>query len=245
MRSRLAEVRAQHPQLTDEEADARAAFRLLTSASLAGTAASTLASAADGAATTAVVSTPGRTVSAEDLGSATTPRVWTQHAGQVAWRLVKLPWAVAVLLLAAKAARCEPRRPLPAAFRNITLFAEPQQPSGIIVQFQNGGTALATRPAGLVIIDCETNMSCSWSGGKFQISSSGSGGGSSATFQANGTNTSSQTTINWQSGTNITISNPSLGNVAFNLSGQSGHLQWRHRRGNSWCGHCIWQLHGI
>ncbi|PYV08238.1 MAG: hypothetical protein DMG23_14080, partial [Acidobacteria bacterium] len=45
------------------------------------------------------------------------------------------------------------------------------------------------------------------------------GGGGGATFQANGTNTSSQQTINWQSGTNITISNPSAGNVRFDFSG--------------------------
>ncbi len=45
------------------------------------------------------------------------------------------------------------------------------------------------------------------------------GGGGGATFQANGTNTSSQQTINWQSGTNITVSNPSAGNVRFDFSG--------------------------
>ncbi len=44
-------------------------------------------------------------------------------------------------------------------------------------------------------------------------------GGAGATFQANGTNTLSQTTINWQSGTNITVSNPSAGNVRFDFSG--------------------------
>lgn len=48
------------------------------------------------------------------------------------------------------------------------------------------------------------------------------GGGGGATFQVNGTNTSSQTTINWQSGTNIAVSNPSAGNVAFNITGQVG-----------------------
>jgi hypothetical protein len=45
----------------------------------------------------------------------------------------------------------------------------------------------------------------------------GSGG---SAFQTNTTPLTSATTINFQSGTNITVSNPSAGNVAFNLSGQ-------------------------
>ncbi|HEV2178549.1 MAG TPA: hypothetical protein VGW33_15290 [Terriglobia bacterium] len=42
---------------------------------------------------------------------------------------------------------------------------------------------------------------------------------SGGVFQVNGTNTTSQSTINFQNGSNITVSNPSAGNVAFNLSG--------------------------
>lgn len=42
---------------------------------------------------------------------------------------------------------------------------------------------------------------------------------SGGTFQVNGINTTSQAAINWQNGTNITVSNPSAGNVKFDLSG--------------------------
>ncbi len=64
---------------------------------------------------------------------------------------------------------------------------------------------------------CTANFFAQWSGIQWQCAAGGGGGG--ATFQVNGTNTASQTTINWQTGTNITVSNPSAGNVAFNFSG--------------------------
>ncbi|MGO9271365.1 MAG: beta strand repeat-containing protein [Terriglobia bacterium] len=44
-------------------------------------------------------------------------------------------------------------------------------------------------------------------------------GGSAATFQVNGTNTTNQSTLNFQSGSNITVTNPSAGNVSIALSG--------------------------
>lgn len=47
-------------------------------------------------------------------------------------------------------------------------------------------------------------------------------GGSSTIFQVNGTGLITSTTVNFQSGTNITVTNPSTGNVAFNLSGLIG-----------------------
>lgn len=46
-----------------------------------------------------------------------------------------------------------------------------------------------------------------------------SGGGSSTAFQVNATPLITATTVNFQSGTNITVTNPSTGNVAFNFSG--------------------------
>ena len=46
----------------------------------------------------------------------------------------------------------------------------------------------------------------------------GCGGGAGATFQVNATNTASQSTLNFESGAGITVSNPSAGNVAFNWS---------------------------
>ncbi len=64
---------------------------------------------------------------------------------------------------------------------------------------------------------CTANFFAQWSGIQWQCAAGGGGGG--ATFQVNGTNTTSQTTLNWQTGTNITVSNPSAGNVVFNFSG--------------------------
>ena len=85
----LAEVRVQHPQLTDAEAQARAVFRLLTRA---------VPASAHGA--QLVVAAP------------LVPRI--ERIAPHAWRWLKVAWAIAVLLLAAKAARCEPRPPLTA-----------------------------------------------------------------------------------------------------------------------------------
>ena len=44
-------------------------------------------------------------------------------------------------------------------------------------------------------------------------------GGSAPTFQVNGTNITNQSTVNFQSGSNITVTNPSAGNVSIALSG--------------------------
>jgi hypothetical protein len=43
--------------------------------------------------------------------------------------------------------------------------------------------------------------------------------GISTTYQVNAVNLTSSTTINWQNGANITVTNPSAGNVAFDLTG--------------------------
>lgn len=63
--------------------------------------------------------------------------------------------------------------------------AHAQQPSGnpgpsggggLIVQWQNGGTILLTRPAGILIVNCSTGMSCSSSGSTVTLTSTGGGG---------------------------------------------------------------------
>jgi hypothetical protein len=55
-------------------------------------------------------------------------------------------------------------------------LAAPQQPGGLILQFQQGGSPLATRPTGLVAFNCGTGMSCSFSGTTFTLTSTGAGG---------------------------------------------------------------------
>ncbi len=54
--------------------------------------------------------------------------------------------------------------------------AAAQQP--FVLQLQNGGSVLATRPAGLLVLNCSTNMTCSFSGSTFTLTASGGGGGS-------------------------------------------------------------------
>src|SRR5205823_5675701 len=72
--------------------------------------------------------------------------------------------------------------------------ALPQQPNGLILQLQNGGSVLATRPAGLVAINCSSNMTCTFSGGTFTLNASVSAG---AAFNAvtSGTNTTATMTL--------------------------------------------------
>ena len=58
------------------------------------------------------------------------------------------------------------------------------QPGGIIIQLASSGTVLATMPAGLLQFNCATGMSCSFAAGSgtnpptFTLSSTGGGGGS-------------------------------------------------------------------
>ncbi len=83
-----------------------------------------------------------------------------------------IAWAIAVLLLlGAIAAKAEPDERLRLIHRAME-SAEPQQPSGLILQLRNQGTVLTTRPAGLLILNCSTNMSCSMTGSTFNITSS-------------------------------------------------------------------------
>ncbi len=95
------------------------------------------------------------------------------------WQAARLPWWViawglaVLLLLGAIAAKAEPDDRLRLIHRAMTMEAsEPQQPSGLILQLRNQGTVLTTRPAGLLILNCSTNMSCSMTGSTFNITSS-------------------------------------------------------------------------
>ena len=153
----LSEVRAQHPHLGDDEAEARAVFRLLTS----------------GAPPEIAVALPSRWYRVRGWIWRTSPRVWP-------W--IKVLWAIAVLvlcllILCTEAAHAEPNPDELHAIRN-AMSGWPAlaqgQPNGLIVQFQNGGSVLATRPAGLVAINCSTNMSCSFSGTTFTLTASSS-----------------------------------------------------------------------
>ncbi len=97
------------------------------------------------------------------------------------WQVAHLPWwliawGIAVLLLLAViAAKAEPDERLRLIHRAMTVEAEPQQPSGLILQLRNQGTVLTTRPAGLLILNCSTNMSCSMTGSTFNITSAATG----------------------------------------------------------------------
>ncbi len=167
-----AEVQQQHPYLSAPEARARAAYRLLTTHHRE----------------------PGQVVvplRARLIGVARR-NAWPaiKLGGKVAWAVAVL---AALLLLAARA-KAEPPRDLPPGVRTAVLarglFA--QQSSGLIVQFQNQGSVLSTRPAGLVVLNCSTNMSCSFSGSTFTLTSSST---ASTAFSAitSGTNTSALT----------------------------------------------------
>jgi hypothetical protein len=165
----LDQVTAQFPDLPLEDAEARAAFRLLTS----------------GIAPEVAVPLPSRWFRALRFLRETSIQGWP-------W--LKLAWAVAVLLLCVTAvallsalvARAEPTPQNLRAYRNamrglnllaLPTAAAPQQPGGIILQFQQGGSPLATRPAGLVAFNCSTGLSCSFSGTTFTLTSTGAGGG--------------------------------------------------------------------
>ena len=149
----LDSVRAQHPDLTDDEAQARAVFRLLTM----------------GAPPEVAVALPSPWYRVKTWAHRAVPRV-------LPW--VKVLWAIAVLALCAIAAHAEPDPPALIAIRN-AMAGWPQvgQPGGLIIQFQNGGTVLATRPAGLVALNCSTNITCSFSGYTLTLTAAGGGGG--------------------------------------------------------------------
>ncbi len=97
------------------------------------------------------------------------PPIFCQHKRQ--WWVIA--WGVAILLLlAAIAVKAAPPEDYQIrAVRAAMGFADPPQ-SGIIIQVANGGTILATRPAGLLQFNCSTNMSCTFSGTTFTLTAS-------------------------------------------------------------------------
>ena len=154
----VTEIFRQFPNLSSEEAKARAAFRLLTSGA-------------------------PPSVAQPVLAWHVRAREWARAKAVWAWPYVKIAWAVAVLaLLLALRAHAEPA-PQSAgreAIRRATVGMRllPQQPNGLILQFQQAGSTVAIRPQGLVTFNCTTNMTCSWSGNTFTLASTGGGSGS-------------------------------------------------------------------
>lgn len=93
----------------------------------------------------------------------------------------------------------------------------------LILQYQNQGTVVGTVPAGVAVINCSTNMTCAFSGNVLTLTASGGGGGG-GTFQVNGVNLSSSSTINFlnsaaHNGETVTFTNTSAGNIQLGLSG--------------------------
>ncbi len=171
------DVQFQHPRFSSEEGAARAAFRLLTS----------------GAPPEVAAHVPTWQERARQTAARWARQAWSWM--KIARAIVVLLCAVTVLLLAAPAhsgPRPEQMRVIHRAADG-ALFA-PQQPGGLIVQFRNQGSVLATRPAGLLTFDCSTNMSCSFSGSTFTLTSSASAG-SSFDLITTGTNTSATITV--------------------------------------------------
>jgi hypothetical protein len=177
----LAEVKAQHSSHTDAEADARAAYRLLTC-------------------------NPAQPPIAR-MSRWQELKRWTVRAVHAAWPWVKFAWAVAVLvLLMAIAARGQEKssdtpagHELPALSQPGTVLARlypaPDVPGSLIIQLQNQGTVLATRPAGMVSFNCTTNMTCSFSGSTFTLTSSGGGGTAHNLLSATHTDTTPATVV--------------------------------------------------
>jgi len=160
--SALGQVRAQHPYLDDDEAAARAAYRVIAPAQKKGQPKSRFWG----------LRIPGL--------QKPEPRV-RKRLGIRFWVIVAAVVIAGLLagLLCTKL-RAEPTPQNFQAYRNalrgLSLLAAPQQPAGIILQFQQGGSPLATRPAGLVALNCSTGMSCSFSGTTFTLTSTGGGG---------------------------------------------------------------------
>jgi len=155
----LAGVREQYPSLSADEAEARAALRLLGK---------------EEGRSRAIVS--GRR------------RPWTRRERFFLLAIAALAAALAVLVLAPHAHAQELDRASRQAaisranvvriLRAASSATEGQggQPGGLILQLANGGSVLATRPAGLVQFNCSTNLSCSFSGATFTLTATGGSG---------------------------------------------------------------------
>jgi hypothetical protein len=217
----LDQVCAQFPSLSPEDAEARAAFRMLTS----------------GVAPEVAVPLPSRWFRVTRFVREKSVRSWP-------W--LKLGWAVAVLILCATAvallsalvARAEPTPQNLRAYRNalrgVNLLALPaaQQPSGLILQFQQGGSALATRPAGFVALNCSTGLICSFSGTTFTLTSTGAGGSGclppgtpTRLLYDDGAGGCLDSGLTWTSGTS-TATAPSGVTLTYSGSGVINARQW-------------------
>lgn len=87
-------------------------------------------------------------------------------------------------------------------------------------------TLTKTGTAALAANDLTTTaVACAiYDGTEFQLQNPQTAGGTSTTFQVNGTNLTSASTVNFQSGTNVTVTNPSAGVVNIAASAGSGAM---------------------
>lgn len=108
-------------------------------------------------------------------------------AGEAAVIVKKAKWifwaAIAILVLAVALfgvgiAKAEPP-PLEYSGWSVRASPPPPQFGGIVLQLKQAGTTLATRGGGLVIFNCSTGMTCTWSDATstFTLTSTGGGGG--------------------------------------------------------------------
>ncbi|MGH9403169.1 MAG: beta strand repeat-containing protein [Terriglobia bacterium] len=109
------------------------------------------------------------------------------------------------------------------SFADISGTATPAQLPSIAFSNLTGSATLAQLPASVAQFTgaITANDCAKWSSSGVLTDAGAACGasGSSATFQVNGANTSSQTPINFQSGGYIAVTNPSAGNIQFNFTG--------------------------
>ena len=165
----LAGVRAQYPQFTAVEAEARTALRLLGK---------------EEAQSRQPFPSPGMIAM-----PATSAESWSKGERRLHFFLLVLIAAL-LLLLWAKPAHGQDRHAGFQAARGDYVLGRPRpwndaleggQPSGVIWQWQQGGSALHTFAGGVGFINCSTNLSCSYSSSPPTITISASGGSGSPT----------------------------------------------------------------
>lgn len=154
----LAGVREQYPRFEDEQAEARAALRLLGKQE---------AAARHGG----LVVLGGR-------------RRWTRRERLLIAVLAATLAMIALLLARPLHAQEIPGRDRNAhpAYRSLWLLPGMQggQPSGVIWMWQQGGSALHTFAGGVGVVNCSTNISCAYNGGNPPtITITGTGGSGS------------------------------------------------------------------
>ena len=108
------------------------------------------------------------------------PRV-RKRLGIRFWIIVAAIIAAGILMSLRLHAEPIPQNYLQAYRNSVRSFVLAQvqtgQPMPLILRFQQAGSTLATRSAGLVTFNCTTNMTCSWSGSTLTLTSSGGSGG--------------------------------------------------------------------